>query len=144
MRRFFLVTGVLLAMNVTAYSQIGVSSYSIYSLGISTSKEKRIGGELKSFFNRGDFENTYYELSGMYNFRSKNYHQFSVGVGLNIAPFIGFDHIQSFTFPIQLEVFPLQNFKQLSFVIEIAPEWIIEEPLNMRHLWGLKYTFKKN
>ena len=145
MKRISLVSVILFAMSVSAFSQIGVSSYSVYSLGVNTSKEKKISGELKSFFNRGDIEYTQFELAGMYNFNAKEYHQFSVGLGLNVAPFVGFDHVQSFVFPIaQLEIFPFQNFKQLSLVIEIAPEWIVEDNLNIRHLWGFRYTFKRN
>ena len=125
------------------YSQIEVTSYSIYALGINTSKEKKISGELKSFFNR-DIDNTLFELSGMYNFRQKEYYQFSVGAGINLMPFLGYDPINCFTFPVQLQLFPLQNLKQLSFVIELSPELYPEDGASIRHLWGIRYTFNRS
>lgn len=139
----FFIMGLFLLGSVTVYSQIGVSTYSIYSLGVNTSKEKKISGELKSFFNRGSYENIRFELSGMYNFKARDYYQFSAGLGVNVAPFYGYDQLQCFTLPVQLEVFPLQNFRQLSLVIEVAPEWYLESDLDIRHMWGIRYTFAK-
>jgi len=128
---------------MSIYSQIGVTTYSIYSLGINTSKSKMISGELKSFFNQGD--NTLFEFSGMYNFKVRDSYQFSTGVGIGVAPFSGSYEFRSLSLPIQFEIFPLKDFKQLSFVIELAPEWVIPDgALNIRHLWGIRYTFKKD
>ena len=132
----------LFALTTNVQSQISVTSYSIHALGVNTSKEKKISAELKVFLNR-EVGSILSELSGMYNFKRKNYHQFSAGFGVNIAPFSGPDHLICFTVPVQLEIFPLQNFKQLSVVFEVTPELYPEDGLSMRQLWGLRYSFNK-
>jgi len=40
---------ILLFGSIKSFSQISVTSYSIYAFGINTSKEKKINVELKSF-----------------------------------------------------------------------------------------------
>jgi hypothetical protein len=126
----------------TVQAQVSVTSYSIYALGVNTNKKKKLSVELKSFFNR-EIETTLFELSGMYNFRRKTYHQFSVGLGINVAPFAEQDPVNSFTLPLQLEIFPLQNLKQLSIIFEVTPEFYVEDAANVRQLWGVRYTFGK-
>ncbi len=135
---------VILALATTAsvHSQPAITSYSIYALGINTNKERKFSGELKTFLNRGS-EDILFEVSGMYNFKRTSYHQFSAGLGINFAPFASFDQVNSITIPMQLEIFPLQNFKQLSVIFEIAPEIYIEDGSSVRHLWGLRYSFHK-
>jgi hypothetical protein len=81
----------------------------------------------------------------MYNFRARDYHRFSVGVGVNFSPFTGGDdelEMNGFSFPCQLAVFPLQDFKQLSFVMEVAPLVHLDE-WSFRYFWGIRYTFGK-
>ena len=123
----------------TVYSQIAVTSYSIYALGVNTSKDKKISGELKVFSNRY-LEETCFEISGLFNLPKKDYYQFSLGLGFNTVPFIS-NFANALTFPMQMEVYPLQSLKQLSFVIEFAPEWCFDDLMTTRHLWGVRYTF---
>src|SRR5690554_1635271 len=113
------------------FSQMSVTSYSIYSLGINTSQNKMISGELKIFANR-PIDNLIMETDMFYNFKPRAYHRFSVGVGINFGPFYGFDHINAITIPAQLEIFPLQKFKKLSLLLELTPEFIIESDINIR------------
>jgi len=35
----------------------------------------------------------------------------------------------------------LQNFKKLSFLFEVTPEILSEDGVNLRNLWGIRYTF---
>lgn len=131
------------ALNVSA--QIDLTSYSVYSLGVGINRDKRIGGELKSFLNN-EIYNLSLEAALMYNFKARNYHRFSVGLGVNFSPFTGGeDEVEgnAFTFPCQLEIFPLQNFKQLSFVMEFAPLCQFTDEWAFRYFWGIRYTFKK-
>jgi hypothetical protein len=125
-----------------SYAQIGVTSYGTNALGINTSKEKLITGELKAYFSR-DIDLMAFELSGLYNFKKSDYHQFSAGIGFSVIPFLGEAMVYSITIPVQLEVFPLQNFKHLSFIIEVAPEYQLDEIFGFQHLWGIRYTFGK-
>jgi hypothetical protein len=130
----------LLTLSVKSYSQMSVTSYSIYALGINTSQNKMISGELKTFANRA-IDDLLMEVDVFYNFKPKTYHRFSVGLGLNAGPFREFDHIYAFTIPAQIEIYPLQDFKKLSLLFELAPEIVVESDLNIRSLWGIKYTF---
>jgi hypothetical protein len=57
---------------------MGVTSYSVYSLGINTSQNKTISGELKTFANRA-FEDLLMEADIFYNFEPGTYHRFSIG-----------------------------------------------------------------
>jgi hypothetical protein len=138
--------------SLSTYAQISVTSYSVYSLGINTSKEKKISGELKSFFNAPLYDLSF-EAAVMYNFKARAYHQFSVGAGIDCSPFeFSWNAV---SMPCQLEVFPLKDFKRLSLVFELSPQWWFGglneessayfddygEDFSIRYLWGIRYTF---
>lgn len=136
----FIAITFLLTISVKSYSQMSVTSYSIYALGINTSQNKMISGEFKTFANR-TIDDLLMEIDVFYNFKPRTCHRFSVGLGLNAGPFREFDHIKSFTIPAQIEIYPLQGFKKLSLLFELAPEIVVEDDLNIRSLWGIRYTF---
>jgi hypothetical protein len=81
----FLIIMLLVSMKVQ--SQIGITGYSIYALGINTSQRNQISGEFKMFANRS-YEDILLELDCFYNFIAREYHRFSVGLGLNLGLFI--------------------------------------------------------
>lgn len=81
------------------------------------------------------------EIDVFYNFKPGAYHRFSVGLGLNALPFGEFDQIQALTIPAQIEIYPLQDFKKLSLLFELTPEFVVEGDINIRSLWGIRYTF---
>ncbi len=137
-----ILTIFVILFSYVGYSQFGITSYSIYALGINTNQNRMISGEFKTFTNR-TFENIAMELDAFYNFKACEYHRFSAGIGLNAFPFAGADQIHSLTFPLELEVFPLKDFKKLSFLFELTPEYVVEEDFNLRYLWGIRYTFGK-
>ena len=139
----FLILIVLSTLSIDSFSQIGVTSYSIYALGINTSQQKRISGEIKAFANRpiGDI---LIEIDGFYNFKPRPYHRFSIGLGVNVAPFKEFDQFYALTIPVSIEIYPLQDFKKLSLLFELAPEVLAEDGVNLRSLWGIRYSFGPN
>ncbi|MDR1652866.1 MAG: hypothetical protein LBS01_04340 [Prevotellaceae bacterium] len=123
------------------YSQISITSYSIYALGINTSKDKKITGELKLFLNE-NVDNLGAEINGFYNFTKHDYHRLSLGLGVGLYPTSAQISDWGIAVPVQLEVYPLQSFKKLSFVVEIAPSCLFEDMVfSFRHLWGIRYTF---
>ena len=134
------VAAFLAALSLNCWSQIGVTSYSIYSLGINTSQNRPVSGELKIFANRS-IESVLMEADLFYNFKARPYHRFSIGAGLNAGPFRDYDFVNAVTIPVQLEIFPLQEFKRLSLMLELAPEFIIDYDVNLRSLWGIRYSF---
>ncbi|BDC98662.1 hypothetical protein [Persicobacter psychrovividus] len=123
-----------------ANAQIGVSSYGINAVSVNTPTNKMISGELKTFANR-DFEDLLFELDGFYNFKAGTYHRFSAGLGIAFSPFISNDRMYAVTVPLSLELYPLQDLKQISLLFEVAPEFLIDNPTRLRTLWGIRYTF---
>lgn len=132
----------LLTVSLKSFSQIGITSYSIYALGINTSQNHRLSGEIKTFANRA-VDEIYLEIDGFYNFKAKTYHRFSIGVGVNFIPFRDFDRVYALTIPASLEIFPFQEFKKVSLLFEVSPEILPEDGVNLRSLWGIRYTFGK-
>jgi hypothetical protein len=143
MKRIKLLTLIVfMIFSFHSFSQIGVTSYSLYAIGINTSQNNRISGELKTYTNRL-YDNIVLELDGFYNFKPGKYHRFSVGVGVGAYPFAEFDPIHKISFPVALEFYPLQDFKRFSVLFEVAPEYVVEDNINLRGLWGIRYTFGK-
>lgn len=136
----FTVISILLVFCAGTYAQMGVTSYSIYALGINTSQNKTISGELKTFANR-NLDDVLMEIDGFYNFTPGNYHRFSIGLGLCAGPFRGNDHIHALTLPAAIEIYPLQEFKKLSILFELAPEFVVDDDTHLRYLWGIRYSF---
>jgi hypothetical protein len=99
--------------------------------------------ELKTFAN-SNFHNLGFELDAFHNFKTHEYHRFSVGLGLNSQPFNEI-YLNEITVPLVLEVFPLQSFKKLSLLVEFAPAMDVNiddaGDLSFRHLWGIRYRF---
>lgn len=128
---------VLYVISCDAYSQIAVTSYSNLGIGVNTSAEKRISGELKIFANQ-DINDVIFEIDAFYNFKSREYHRFSMGVGIGTAS----RTFHGIGVPIVLEVYPIQNFKKLSLLIEVGPE-VLKDYVNVRSLFGIRYSFGK-
>jgi hypothetical protein len=130
----------MITISSVAYSQFAVTCYSIYALGVNTSQSKKISAELKTYANR-KIEDLGFELDGFWNFRSGEYHRFSAGLGVSVTPFDEADQIKALTVPFELEIFPLKEFKKLSLLFELTPEILPEDGMNLRSLWGIRYSF---
>ena len=130
----------LFSLGFKSYSQIAVTGYSNYALGINTSKNKVISFELKIFTNHY-LEDMPMEGTVFYNFETKEYHRFSIGAGINLSPFSSPDQVNSFVIPAVLEIFPIKDFKKLAIIFELAPELRIEDDIVIRSLLGIRYTF---
>jgi len=89
----------------------------------------------------GEFANTPFEFAMFYGFKPGEYHRFSIGFGVNINPFE--DGINSFSAPIALEIFPIKEMKRFSFVLEVSPEFDAVDDINLRQMWGIRYSFGK-
>ena len=138
---FFLIF--LFSLSLESYSQISVSGYTNYVVGINTNKEKRISFEAKVFANNY-IEDLPMEFNAFYNFKTKEYHRISIGLGVNISPFNTIDQMNSFVIPTSLEIFPMKDFKRIAIVFELTPEIRIEDEVALRSLLGIGYTFGKN
>ena len=133
---------ILFFIGFTSHSQIAISGFSNYAMGINTNKNKDISLELKVFANYY-FVEMPIEANVFYNFGTKEYHRFSIGLGVNLSPFRGFDEINSFVVPAALEIFPIKDFKKIALVLELTPEFRIEDDVVLRGLIGVRYSFDK-
>ena len=126
--------------SIKTYTQISVTSYYVYAFGINTNKDKRISAELKSLLNNSKSDISI-DVSGMYNFRKREYHQVSAGLGVNFESSI---KNSKCIIPLQVDVFPFENLKRLSLVMEINSTIYKHTYIgvNIRHLLGIRYTFK--
>lgn len=134
----------LLTLTLNSFSQIGLTSYSIYAIGLNTSQNKKISLDFKTFANR-NISDLNLEVNCFYNFMQQPYHRFSIGIGVNFAPFSDFDRVYAITVPASIEIFPIQDFKKISLLFELTPEILPEDDagVNLRSLWGIRYTFGK-
>ncbi|OAB28184.1 hypothetical protein SAMN05444395_11234 [Flavobacterium fryxellicola] len=133
---------ILFFIGLAGHSQIAVTGFSNYVVGMNTSKNKTINFELKVFaYNY--FDSLPIETNVFYNFETKEYHRFSIGLGVNLSPFRGFDEINSFVIPASLEIFPIKDFKKIALVLELTPEFRIEDNAVLRGLIGVRYSFDK-
>jgi len=136
----FLIT--FLFTGLQSYSQIAVTGFTNYVVGMNTSKNKTLNFELKVFaYNYVD--ELPIETNVFYNFKTKEYHRFSIGLGVNLSPFRGFDAINSLVIPASLEIFPIKDFKKIAIVLEVTPELRIDDGAVLRSLIGIRYSFDK-
>lgn len=134
-----------LIISSKSYSQIGITYYSldVISANFATKKVSNITGELKISTNNREMDGFPIELDLFYRFKRDEQNRFSIGVAFKTDPITGND--SEFLIPITIEVYPFQEFKNVSFVLEFAPEIILEEQrVLIRSLVGLRYTFGNN
>lgn len=124
-----------MSLSVIAYSQVGVTGYSNFAIGINSPTNRMLGGEIKIFPNT-DINDVIFEVDAFYNFKPRTYHRFSIGLGIASSP-RNFHGIQM---PAVLEIYPLQDFKRLSLLMEISPE-VLRDYINLRSLLGVRYSF---
>jgi hypothetical protein len=124
---------------IKVYSQISLTSYSIYAFGVNTNQDKKLNFEFKVFGNR-NINELFLEPTVFYNFKPKEYHKISLGLGANLDMSYN-DLLSAVTIPFDVEIMPLQDFKRLSLIIELCPEIYIEDDPSLRCLWGVRYRF---
>lgn len=132
----------LALLSIESQAQIGLTGYSNYALGIYTGQNSKIATELKIFSSiarsglavEGDF---------FYNFNPGTYHKFSLGAGFRLEE----SGDTGLIIPVALQIFPLQDIKQLSLLMEFGPDFNIgdetSDEVDFRVLWGIRYTFTK-
>ena len=133
---------ILFSISFGSYSQIGVTGYTNYVVGINTNKDKPISFEAK-IFTYNYIEDLPMEFNAFYNFKAKEYHRISIGLGINLSPFRSIDQMNSIVIPTSLEIFPMKDFKRIAIVFELTPEIRIEDDVVLRSLLGIRYTFDK-
>ncbi|QGY44580.1 hypothetical protein GM418_13175 [Maribellus comscasis] len=81
-RRLFLNVGkifftfLFLSFSISLFSQVKVTGYSTYVLGVSAPIHEKISAEIKTFPNRGMLKHVDLELDCFYHFKAGDFHQF--------------------------------------------------------------------
>ena len=132
----------LFSISTNTSAQFAVTGFTSNVVGINTDKTKKISLEMKVFANNY-IEDLPLELSAFYNFKTKEYHRFSIGAGFNLSPFRGFDEVNAIVIPVSLEIFPIKDFKKIAIVLELTPVIGIENDVAIRSLVGIRYSFNK-
>ncbi|HZV68515.1 MAG TPA: hypothetical protein VFG10_03195 [Saprospiraceae bacterium] len=133
---------VLLLMFSHLDAQLFISNFEKFGLGIGTRSaqpfilEARIGTN-----NR--LVDTRIELAGLYQLQDETYHSISAGIAIALSPFADVTNI-GLTIPVQLEIFPIPDFKRIALFIEAGPEFLLDQDeVDLRHTWGFRYYFSE-
>lgn len=143
MKKLLLATALIFTFSFSEVNaQVAVTTYGFQALGVhyQKSSSSKFAAEIKVFANR-DLEDVALDAAVFFNFRPREYHRFSVGLGVHLTDSEMFN--EYIFIPVQLEVTPFQNFRRLTLVIELAPVTPNYEfyDLGLRHLWGIRYRF---
>jgi len=156
MKKCFAIIVMLICLSFSNYSygQISVTAYSHDVVGLGFNHDKLFSSELKYFSDESiDIGLMIIELDGFLNFKKRNFHQLSIGLGLNMKT--NFDEIvNGVTMPINLSLFPFKDFQKtsflyrLSFVVQFIPEYYpfydyFEDRWNASSLIGVRYKFSR-
>lgn len=120
------------------YAQIGVTIYNTKAMGIGFPVNKRIFGEFKAYSNMY-LTSMRMEVAICVNIKKSETLNIYAGIGGIAVPFA--EEFKKVTVPVGLQVSPFENFRNFSFIMEIAPE--IYEDVYIRSLWGVRYAFFK-
>lgn len=123
-------------------AQLFISNFEKFGLGIGTRSaqpfilEARIGTN-----NR--LVDTRFEAAGLYQLQNETYHSISAGIAIALSPFAEAANI-GVTIPVQLEIFPIPDFKRIALFIEAGPEFLLDQDeVDLRHTWGFRYYFSE-
>jgi len=124
-----------------ACAQLGLTTYAFTAVGLNTSQAKKYYLEGKLFTNVPFDDGIPLEFAIFRRLKHTENYRFSLGAGLNLNPFRGFDIINFFVLPVTFQVTPVQSLKNLSLIAELSPAILPEEGFMLRQLWGFRYTF---
>ncbi len=139
LRSGFMIFIVFLFLDL--HAQIMFSNYEKLGFGIGTAlSTKPIDLHLRLGTNNR-LVDTRIELAGFYHINESDYHIISLGLAIGLSPFGDFTQ-PSLVIPVELQVFPLKDFKRLAFAFEAGPEYLFDDDaVNLRHIWAIRYYF---
>lgn len=136
MNKIFYTLLILASLNT--FSQLKTTGYFNAEIGISYQFSNKFQTELR--VNDNLFSEFSTELSLLYQFVNKEDYNLNIGFGVNSLLFREFDRIESLLIPLQLEITPFKNIKNLGFVIEAAYHFA-EQDYGLRNSVGIRYIF---
>ena len=129
---------IFLFISANSFSQISFSGYTENFIGVNYKFLKRanIDFKVKTQLQGSDIES---EFSFYYKINKRERINISLGVGVNFQPFLSYDLINGFLFPINFEYFPIKENKILSIIIE--PAITYDGEIGTRNLFGIRLNF---
>jgi len=125
-------------MSIASFSQFKISGYFDSEIGVSYQFNSKFQTALR--VNDNQFTEFTTELILLYNIIKKDDYNLNLGFGINTLLFREFDQIESLLIPLQLEILPFKNNKNLGFVIETAFHFL-EQDYGLRNTIGIRYIF---
>jgi hypothetical protein len=135
MKKLLFFISLLLYLNSSG--QVGISIYNTKAMGVGFPMNKMIFGEVKAYSNMY-IASMRMEADLCINLKRTETLNIYAGIGVLAVPYSG-DYV-SFTVPLGLQISPFESPRNLSLVMEIAPE--ISDEVYLRSLWGLRYSFR--
>ena len=131
----------ILFLSGQIFAQVGITAYNQSAISIISPKSNLLQLELKTFLNV-NARNTRFEALVLYPFVERPTHRFLFGGGLQTG--FGNSDLPNpfFCVPVQAEITPFEQVKQLALALEVAP-LIIENNVIIRYMFGLRYYFGK-
>lgn len=137
MKKIFLI--LLLLISSSIFSQLKVTGYFNAEIGVSYQFSNKFQTELRVNDNINQEFNA--EFSLLYKFIDKEDYNLNIGFGISTFLFKEFDKIESLFVPLQLEITPLKEYRNIAFVIESAFHKVIENEYGVRNSIGIRYIF---
>ncbi|MEI7594563.1 MAG: hypothetical protein WCK02_02365 [Bacteroidota bacterium] len=133
-----LVLIILFFVSTSSFAQLSLSVYGDKAMALSVPVNKRIFSELRAYSNMY-LKSMKLEPMVLVNFkRSRNANVYG-GVGAVFVPNdVSYLRV---SVPIGVQITPFKDFRNLAFVIEVAPE--IYDEVYLRSTWGIRYIFMK-
>lgn len=132
----------LFCVSLNSYSQFGVTGYVESCIGLNYKISNRFNTNLRIYANQSNLRSLPLELNGTFDIISKDNYNFYIGAGLIVNPFQDVDPLKNIIFPIGFEIKPFESYRNLSFIVEFAPTYQLEDDLTFFKFLGLRYSFK--
>ena len=140
MKKSILILSLLLS--ISTFSQFKITGYFDAEIGINYAFSDNFQTELRVNDNLGIEFNT--ELSILYKFVAKDDYNLNFGIGVSTFPFhsTNIDFMESFYLPLQIEIIPFKDIKNLGLVLESAYHFSdATDASGIRNSIGIRYIF---
>ncbi len=139
MKKIFLT--ILLFTSITAFSQVKITGYFDAEIGLSFGLSEKISTEIRINDDLGKEFSASAQLQ--YQFVSKENYNLNFGIGVVTYPFSNNTNtVESFYFPLNIEITPLKEVKNFALVLESAYHLAKNNVTSgIRNSIGIRYIF---
>ena len=128
----------LLLYSINGFSQLSFTVYETKAIGLEFPVNAPLYLQVKAYSNMY-VKSMKIEPTLMFNLRRTKLYNISIGAGVVLVP-LDLNYLR-FSVPFGVSVYPFRELRNLSFVMEVAPE--IYSDVYVRSMWGIRYAFIK-